>query len=87
MPGSTVVGIGLRCTCLDRVFPLGPEGETGLEAIPPVRTVRARNWGRHVWSRGYRVSTVGLDEARIRRYVQWQEKKKREDEAMQQRLF
>jgi len=30
-------------------------------------------WGNHFWSRGYFVSTVGLDEAMIRRYVKYQE--------------
>jgi putative transposase len=29
-----------------------------------------RYWGRHMWSRGYCVSTIGLDEERIRKYVQ-----------------
>ncbi|MFH1417423.1 MAG: transposase, partial [Planctomycetota bacterium] len=29
--------------------------------------------GLHFWSRGYCVSTVGLDEVSIRRYVQEQE--------------
>ncbi|NOZ72150.1 MAG: hypothetical protein GXP38_09590 [Chloroflexi bacterium] len=31
--------------------------------------LRKRYWGQHVWSRGYCVSTVGLDEERIRKYV------------------
>tara|TARA_R110001592_G_C12547453_1_gene689607 strand:+ start:165 stop:482 length:318 start_codon:yes stop_codon:yes gene_type:complete len=30
-------------------------------------------WGNHFWSRGYFVSTVGLDEAMIGRYVKYQE--------------
>ena len=30
--------------------------------------------GRHFWSRGYCVSTVGLDEATIREYIRTQEK-------------
>jgi len=30
-------------------------------------------WGTHLWGRGYCVSTVGIDETRIREYVQWQE--------------
>ena len=44
-------------------------------------------WGRHLWARGYCVSTVGLDEEMIRQYVRWQEKQEREEEAQQQRLF
>ena len=44
-------------------------------------------WGRHLWGRGYCVSTVGIDETRIREYVQWQEKKEREIEKLQGNLF
>ena len=44
-------------------------------------------WGRHLWGRGYCVSTVGLDETRIREYVQWQENKEREIEKLQGNLF
>ncbi|MEE4357153.1 MAG: IS200/IS605 family transposase [Desulfococcaceae bacterium] len=32
--------------------------------------------GRHLWSRGYCVSTVGPDEDKIRKYIRWQEKKR-----------
>ena len=34
-------------------------------------------WGNHFWARGYFVSTVGLDEEMIRRYVKHQEKEER----------
>lgn len=44
-------------------------------------------WGRHLWGRGYCVSTVGLDEEKIRKYVRWQEAKEREVEAQQGKLF
>ena len=37
-------------------------------------------FGRAFWSRGYCVSTVGLDEAMIRRYIQDQEKHERDQE-------
>ena len=40
-------------------------------------------WGRHLWSRGYCVSTVGLNEEEIRKYVKWQERKDREIEQQQ----
>ena len=43
-------------------------------------------WGRHLWSRGYCVSTVGLDEDMIRRYVKYQEKKEKEIERSQRSL-
>lgn len=44
-------------------------------------------WGRHLWGRGYCVSTVGIDEERIREYVRWQEEKEKEIEKLQGNLF
>ena len=41
-------------------------------------------WGNHFWSRGYCVSTVGLDEKKIRRYVKYQEENERLEENQQQ---
>ena len=46
-----------------------------------------RYWGRHLWSRGYCVSTIGLDEDRIRKYVKWQEEREKRIEATQSKLF
>ncbi len=46
-----------------------------------------RYWGRHLWARGYCVSTVGLDEERVRKYVRWQTKKEKQLEQTQQNLF
>jgi len=47
---------------------------------------RQKNFtGEHFWARGYYVSTVGIDEAVIRRYIQQQED---EDRCLDQlRLF
>ena len=42
---------------------------------------RSKYWGRHLWSRGYCVTTIGLDEAKVRQYVEWQECQDRQDEA------
>ena len=41
-------------------------------------------WGNHFWSRGYCVSTLGLDENKIRRYVKYQEEKERREEGERQ---
>ena len=41
-------------------------------------------WGNHFWSRGYCVTTIGLDEDKIRRYVKYQEENERHEEAQQQ---
>jgi putative transposase len=40
-------------------------------------------WGNHFWSRGYFVSTVGVDEEMIRRYVRYQEDRDRQIERQQ----
>jgi putative transposase len=41
-------------------------------------------WGNHFWARGYFVSTVGLDEEMIKRYVKHQEKEEKIIEDQQQ---
>ena len=43
-------------------------------------------WGNHFWARGYFVSTVGLDEEMIRKYVKHQEKEERIVEENQQQF-
>ena len=37
-------------------------------------------WGNHFWARGYFVTTVGLNEDLIRRYVRYQEEQERREE-------
>jgi putative transposase len=37
-------------------------------------------WGNHFWSRGYFVSTVGIDEEKIKRYVKYQEGEDRKED-------
>jgi len=49
--------------------------------------LRKRYWGMHLWSRGYCVSTIGLDEEKIRKYVIHQEKEEKKEELVQQKLF
>lgn len=43
-------------------------------------------WGNHFWARGYFVSTVGLDEEMIKKYVKYQEKEEKRVEEQQQRF-
>ena len=38
-------------------------------------------WGNHFWSRGYFVTTVGIDEDIIRRYVKYQEGEDKREES------
>ena len=43
-------------------------------------------WGNHFWARGYFVSTVGLDEDMIRKYVKYQEKEEKAVEENQKKF-
>lgn len=48
---------------------------------------KSRYWGNHLWSRGYCVTTVGIDEEMIKKYVKWQGAKEKRNEVEQRRLF
>ena len=63
------------------------KGKIALRLFQKYDRVGKKFWGRHFWSRGYCVSTVGLDEERIRKYVKWQQKKDKEIEDKQRKLF
>jgi len=41
-------------------------------------------WGNHFWSRRYCVSSIGLDENKIRKCVKYQEERERQEEGDQQ---
>ena len=43
-------------------------------------------WGNHFWARGYFVSTVGIDEEMIKRYVKYQEKQEKQIEEQQHKF-
>ena len=43
-------------------------------------------WGNHFWARGYFVSTVGIDEDLIKRYVAYQEKEEKQMEEQQHKF-
>ena len=62
------------------------KGKVAISVFQHYPHIGKQYWGRHMWSRGYCVSTVGLAEERIRKYVQWQEKKEKQQEAIQGRL-
>ena len=57
------------------------KGRTAIRIFKRFRELKRRPyWGNRFWTRGYCADTVGLDEAKIRAYVQYQEKKEREAE-------
>ena len=63
------------------------KGKLALRLFHQYEQLGKRYWGRHLWARGYCVSTVGLDEEKIRQYVKWQEQKEKQEEATQRRMF
>jgi putative transposase len=63
------------------------KGKLSLRLFQRYERVGKRYWGRHLWSRGYCVSTVGLTEELIRRYVKHQEKMDKQIEGQQKGLF
>jgi putative transposase len=56
------------------------KGKAAIRLFQRYKQLGKQYWGRHLWSRGYCVSTVGLDEEKIRKYVKWQEQKDKEAE-------
>ena len=66
------------------------KGKTAIQMFKSFPSLKkAPYWGNHFWARGYFVSTVGIDEDKIRRYVKYQneEEKKRDGESKNFRLF
>ena len=51
------------------------KGKTALQLFQEQRELTKQYWGRHLWARGYCVSTVGLNEEQIRKYVKWQQER------------
>jgi putative transposase len=63
------------------------KGKLALRMFQQYESLGRRYWGRHLRARGYCVSTIGLDEEKIRKYVQWQEKQEKKVDAIQGKLF
>ena len=53
------------------------KGKSAIKIFDRHTELKKRYWGRHFWAKGYCVSTVGLDEEQIRKYVRWQLNKDR----------
>jgi putative transposase len=53
------------------------KGKSAIKIFDRHLELKRRYWGWHFWAKGYCVSTVGLDEDQIRKYVLWQLKRDR----------
>jgi putative transposase len=61
------------------------KGKTAIKLFKSYPALKSKPyWGDNFWSRGYCVSTVGLDEKKIRRYVKYQEENERLAEEQRQ---
>ena len=56
------------------------KGKSAIKIFDRYINLKNRYWGRHFWAKGYCVSTVGLDEEKIKEYVTWQTKKNKDTE-------
>jgi len=63
------------------------KGKLSLRLFQRYEQLGKRYWGRHLWARGYCLSTIGLNEKQIRQYVRWQEKREKEIENKQLNIF
>lgn len=60
------------------------KGKTAIKLFKSYPGIRSKPyWGNHFWARGYFVSTVGVDEETIRKYVKYQEKEEKREEKQQ----
>ena len=48
------------------------KGKSAIKIFDRHLALKKRYWGRHFWAKGYCVSTVGLNEEQIKKYVIWQ---------------
>ena len=61
------------------------KGKTAISLFKSMPDLKKKPyWGNHFWSRGYCITTLVLDEDKIRRYVKYQEENERLEEAQQQ---
>ena len=51
------------------------KGKTALQLFQDQKDLTKQYWGRHLWARDYCVSTVGLNEEQVRKYVKWQQER------------
>ena len=54
------------------------KGKTAIKIFEKKRYLKEKPlWGNHFWARGYFVSTVGMDEEKIKKYIKYQEEQEK----------
>ena len=51
------------------------KGKLALKLFDQMESLTNKFWNKHIWARGYCVSTVGLDEEKVRKYIKWQQER------------
>ncbi len=51
------------------------KGKTAIKLFQTQKQLTKQYWGKHIWARGYCVSSIGINEAQIRKYVKWQQER------------
>ena len=51
------------------------KGKSAIQIFRRFPKIKKKYWGMEFWSKGYCVSTVGLDENKVVKYVRWQQKR------------
>jgi len=67
---NLVISVPLRYSISEFVDFL--KGKSAIKIFDLHLELKRRYWGRNYWAKGYCVSTVGLNEEEIRKYVRWQ---------------
>jgi putative transposase len=51
------------------------KGQSATKLLQNKKQLSLKFYDKHIWSRGYCVSTIGLNEEKIRKYVKWQQER------------
>jgi len=62
------------------------KGRSAIKIFDRHKNLRRKYWGMHFWSTGYFVSTIGVNEEQVVKYVRFQQKKDCEQDS-QENLF
>ena len=55
------------------------KGRSAIKIFNRFSSLKKKYWGCHFWAKGYCVSTVGLDEEKVKKYVRWQQQKNKQN--------